>query len=111
MVSCISTARGTLWMRGRAGIRSLPPSRRPITGCVVLARPVGHARNVMAASRWSVEQVLWAVRDLPPEAQREVLSRLPSVLALSTEEVDWLHLAEPAFAFWDNAEDAAYDAL
>ena len=75
------------------------------------ARPVRHARNVMAASRWSVEQVLGAVRDLPPEAQREVLFRLQSVLALSPEELAWLHLAEPAFAFWDNPEDGAYDAL
>jgi hypothetical protein len=65
----------------------------------------------MTASRWSVEQVLGAVRDLPPEAQREVLSRLPSVLALSPEELTWLHLAELAFDFWDNPEDAAYDAL
>lgn len=65
----------------------------------------------MTASRWSVEQLLGAVRDLPPEAQREVLARLPSVLALSPEELAWLRLAEPAFEFWDNPEDAAYDAL
>ena len=65
----------------------------------------------MGASPWSVEQVLGAVRDLPREAQREVLSRLPSVLALSQEELAWLHLAESAFAFWDNPEDAAYDAV
>ena len=32
-------------------------------------------------------------------------------LALSQEEVAWLHLAEPAFDFWDNPEDGAYDAL
>lgn len=40
-----------------------------------------------------------------------MLSRLPCVLALSQEKLVWLHLAEPAFAFWDNPEDAAYDAL
>ncbi len=65
----------------------------------------------MTVSRWSVEQVLGALRDLPPEAQQEVLNRLPSVLAPSPEELAWLHLAEPAFQFWDNPEDAAYDAL
>lgn len=65
----------------------------------------------MTVSRWSVEQILGAVRDLPPEAQQEVLTRLPSVLALSREELAWLRLAEPAFQFWDNPEDAAYDTL
>ena len=65
----------------------------------------------MSASRWSVEEILGAVRELPPEAQREVLTRLPSVLALSADEMAWLRLAEPAFEFWDNPEDAAYDAL
>ncbi|MFZ1061335.1 MAG: type II toxin-antitoxin system HicB family antitoxin [Candidatus Rokuibacteriota bacterium] len=35
----------------------------------------------------------------------------PSVLAPSPEELAWLRLAEPAFQFWDNPEDAAYDAL
>jgi hypothetical protein len=33
------------------------------------------------------------------------------VLALSQEELVWQHLFEPALAFWDNPEDAAYDAL
>lgn len=65
----------------------------------------------MSASRWSVEEILGAVRELPPEAQREVVTRLPSVLALSADEMAWLRLAESAFQFWDNPEDAAYDAL
>ena len=47
----------------------------------------------MTVSRWSVEQVLGALRDLPPEAQQEVLNRLPSVLAPSPEELAWLRLA------------------
>ena len=65
----------------------------------------------MATFRWSVEQVIDAVRRLPPDGQREVLARLPSVLALSSEDLAWLRLAESAFEFWDNPEDAAYDAL
>ena len=40
-----------------------------------------------------------------------MLSRLPSVLALSKEELGWLHLGEAAFEFWDNPEDAVYDAV
>jgi hypothetical protein len=65
----------------------------------------------MTASRWSVEEVIDAVRRLPPESQREVLARLLSALALSSEDLPWLRLAESAFEFWDNPEDATYDAL
>ena len=65
----------------------------------------------MAVQRWSVDDILNALRDLSPEARQEVLNRLPSVLALSSEEIARLRLAEPAFNFWDNPEDAAYDAL
>ena len=65
----------------------------------------------MATQRWSVEDILSALRDLSPEARQEVLNRLPSGLALSSEEMARLRLAEPAFDFWDNPEDAAYDAL
>jgi hypothetical protein len=65
----------------------------------------------MVLQRWSVEDVLNALKGLPPEAQQEVLNRLPSVLALSSEEMARLRLAESAFNFWDNPEDAAYDAL
>ena len=65
----------------------------------------------MAIQRWSVEDILSALRDLSPEARQEVLNRLPSVLALPSEEMARLRLAEPAFDFWDNPEDAAYDAL
>src|SRR3989304_3985359 len=59
MVSCIPTARATLWMRGRDGIRSVPPSRRPITGCVVLARRatsawVSPARLRACTSAWAM---------------------------------------------------------
>ncbi len=76
---------------------------------MTVTRLSGHDADVMVVSRWSVEQVLGAVRDLPAEDQREVLSRLPSVLALSQEERAWLRLGEQAFGFWDNPEDAAYD--
>lgn len=76
-----------------------------------MALRIRHIEDIMTESDWSVEQVLGAVRDLPPEAQQEVLARLPSVLSLSADILAWLRLAEPAFEFWDNPEDAAYDAL
>jgi hypothetical protein len=65
----------------------------------------------MTVSGWSIEQILGAVRDLPPDAQQELLTRLPSVLAISDDELAWLRLAEDAFQFWDNPEDAIYDTL
>ena len=65
----------------------------------------------MSVSRWSVEQIIGAVRDLSPEAQQEVLIGLPSALSVSRDDLAWLRLAEQAFQFWDNAEDAAYDVL
>jgi hypothetical protein len=66
---------------------------------------------MVVIARQSVEQILEAIRTLPPEAQRELVSHLPSVLALSPEALAWLRLAEPAFQFWDNPEDAVYDAM
>jgi hypothetical protein len=65
----------------------------------------------MSASRWSVDEILGAVRDLSPEAQHEVLMRLPSAPSVSPDDRAWLRLAEEAFQFWDNPEDAAYDVL
>jgi hypothetical protein len=65
----------------------------------------------MAVTWRSVDEILEAIRDLPPEAQREILTRLPSVLALSRDDLACFRLAEPAFQFWDNPEDAVYDAL
>ena len=78
---------------------------------LTMALRIRHSEDMMTESGWSVEQVLGAVRELPPEAQQEVLARLPSVLSPTPEELAWLRLAEPTFEFWDNPEDAAYDAL
>ncbi|MBI5567957.1 MAG: hypothetical protein HY870_23875 [Chloroflexi bacterium] len=39
------------------------------------------------------------------------LSQLRAGQLPSTTDVAWLKAAEPAFAFWDNPEDAIYDTL
>ncbi|MCS6902779.1 MAG: hypothetical protein NZO41_00645 [Candidatus Bipolaricaulota bacterium] len=56
-----------------------------------------------------VEEILQKIADLGPEEQRQLLERLPHVLL--GEELDWLKMAEAAFDFWNNDEDARYDQL
>jgi len=36
---------------------------------------------------------------------------LPTLLNISSEDYGWLKIAESAFEFWDNEEDAIYDQL
>jgi hypothetical protein len=52
-----------------------------------------------------------AVRSLKLEEQRKLLSDLPSLLRLSSEDVLRLKAAEQSFAFWNNPEDDVYDRL
>lgn len=97
-------------MRGGPSVRK--ERRRQATQAgLTQTYPFRQDKVVMDDPRWSVEKILGAVRDLPPEAQHEVLTRLPSVLSVDLEEPAWLRLAEMAFEFWDNPEDAVYDAL
>jgi hypothetical protein len=46
-----------------------------------------------------------------PSQQRTFLMRLPRLLDLSPSDLAMLKAAEPSFRFWDNPDDAAYDAL
>lgn len=46
-----------------------------------------------------------------PSQQRLFLARLPRLLDLRPSDLALLRAAEPSFAFWDNADDAAYDDL
>jgi hypothetical protein len=46
-----------------------------------------------------------------PRQQRTFLMRLPQLLDLSPDDLALLRASEAAFAFWDNPDDAAYDAL
>jgi hypothetical protein len=56
-----------------------------------------------------VDEILRKIADLSLEEQHQLLERLPQVLL--GEERAWLKIAEPAFDFWDNSEDARYDQL
>jgi hypothetical protein len=62
-------------------------------------------------SRSSIRRLEKEFAGAPPEEQRLFLMRLPRLLDLDPSDVARLKAAEPAFAFWDNPDDAAYDAL
>jgi len=61
------------------------------------------------------ESVARAVRMLAARearSQSEVAGEaLEGYLVERQESLEWLRAAEPAFAFWDNEVDSAYDAL
>jgi hypothetical protein len=59
----------------------------------------------------TVEQIEQAIGQLDVKDQVRLLQELPAHLAISPDDVAWLKRAEGSFGFWDNAEDAAYDAL
>ena len=59
----------------------------------------------------TVEQIEEAIERLDVQSQVQLLRELPAHLKIAPDDVAWLKLAEPAFAFWDNPDDAAYDAL
>lgn len=58
-----------------------------------------------------VDRIFEEIKALSENEQRELLSLLPKVLKLSPEDLLWARLAESAFTFWDNPEDAIYDGL
>jgi len=79
----------------------------------------GNASEPVAAkvkvSYYVSESVARAVRLLAARegrSQSEVAGEaLEAYLVERQESLEWLRAAEPAFAFWDNDVDAAYDAL
>ena len=52
-----------------------------------------------------------AIEKLGVKEQIELLEVLPEHLKISPDDLAWSRLAEPAFEFWDNPEDAIYDKL
>ena len=58
-----------------------------------------------------VEEITEAIERLDVKEQAKLLQQLPEHLKIKPDDVAWLKLAEPAFAFWDNPDDAAYDNL
>jgi hypothetical protein len=59
----------------------------------------------------TVEEISQAIKSLDVKSQVQLLRALPQYLKISPEDVAWAQLAEDAFSFWDNDEDAIYDQL
>lgn len=52
-----------------------------------------------------------AVEKLDVREQVQLLKELPRHLKISPDDAAWTKLAESAFDFWDNPDDAIYDTL
>jgi len=59
----------------------------------------------------TVEEIEVAIERLEVKEQVRLLTELPAHLKITADDLAALHLAESAFAFWDNPDDAAYDQL
>jgi hypothetical protein len=59
----------------------------------------------------SVAEISEAIEKLSVKDQLQLLQVLPDRLKISAEDMAWTRAAEPAFAFWDNPDDAIYDTL
>lgn len=61
--------------------------------------------------RLSLQDVEHAIEQFPPTEQQQLLAELPKLLKISHADLSYLKLAEPAFQFWENPDDAIYDTL
>ena len=59
----------------------------------------------------TVAELTEALEKLDAQDQVRLLQALPNHLKISPEDAAWTRLAEPAFGFWENREDAIYDQL
>jgi hypothetical protein len=59
----------------------------------------------------TVVEISAAIDKLDVKEQVELLRILPQHLKISLDEFARMRLAEPAFEFWNNPEDAIYDHL
>ncbi|MEJ0090324.1 MAG: hypothetical protein WDM80_11350 [Limisphaerales bacterium] len=59
----------------------------------------------------TVLEISEAIQKLDVKEQIELLEILPEHLKISPDTLAWARLAEPAFDFWNNSEDAIYDTL
>lgn len=59
----------------------------------------------------TVAEIGDAIEKLDVKEQVELLRTLPQYLKISTDDLAWSRLAEPAFEFWNNPEDAIYENL
>ena len=59
----------------------------------------------------TVMEISAAIEKLDVKEQVELLRILPQHLKIAVEDLAWSRMAEPAFEFWNNPEDAIYDQL
>jgi hypothetical protein len=59
----------------------------------------------------TVAEINEAIEKLDLKDQIKLLQTLPDHLKISPDDLAWVRIAEPAFTFWDNPEDAIYDKL
>lgn len=59
----------------------------------------------------TVAEISEAIEKLDVKEQVKVLEILPRHLKILPDDLAWSRLAEPAFEFWNNPEDAIYDKL
>ncbi len=59
----------------------------------------------------TVEEIEKAIERLNVADQARLLKELPEHLKIGPDAAAWLKLAEPAFEFWNNSDDATYDKL
>ncbi len=59
----------------------------------------------------TVQEINEAIEKLDVKEQVRLLQEMPQHLKISPEDIAWPRLAESAFEFWNNPEDAIYDTL
>jgi hypothetical protein len=59
----------------------------------------------------TVAEISEAIEKLDVKEQVKLLQALPQHLKITPDDLAWSRLAEPAFEFWNNPEDAIYDDL
>ena len=55
-----------------------------------------------------VRQAAQIIREFKIQEQDQFLHLFPTLLSISPEDYGWLKMAESAFEFWDNDEDAIW---
>ena len=61
--------------------------------------------------RLTLQDVEQAIEQFPREQQQRLLAELPRLLRLPASDLALLRVAQPAFLFWENPDDAIYDTL
>ena len=59
----------------------------------------------------TIAEISEAIEKLDVKEQVKLLQILPQCLKITPDDLAWTRLAEPAFEFWNNPEDAIYDEL